>query len=87
MKAGFSKYEAVAIALFLGLTGPSWLSAASSTTTNAFPTEPLSLADAVNLALQQNPSVLRAQKDVEEVQGVVIQTRAAVLPALNVAGK
>ncbi|HWI55621.1 MAG TPA: TolC family protein, partial [Bacillota bacterium] len=53
---------------------------------NAFWTQPLSLADAINLALQQNPTIQRAQKDIEANQGVVIQTRAIALPRLNVAG-
>ncbi len=52
----------------------------------AFITQPLSLADAVNIALQQNPNILRAKRDVEAAQGVVIQTRAVALPRLAVNG-
>ncbi len=69
--------------LGLGICG---LQAATVTITNNFPTSPLSLADAVNLALAQSPGILRAQKDLQATQGVVIQTRAAVLPSLNVTG-
>ena len=58
----------------------------SSSATNAFIPQPLSLADAVNLALRQNPNILRAQKDLEVAQGVVIQTRAIAFPKLGVAG-
>jgi outer membrane protein TolC len=47
---------------------------------------PLSLADAINLALHQNPNLSRAQKDLEATQGVVIQTRAIALPTVGVAG-
>ena len=47
---------------------------------------PLSMADAINLALQRNASVLRAQKDLEASQGVAVQTRALALPAVTVAG-
>jgi len=36
---------------------------------------PLSLAEALNLALRQSPSILRAQKDLEASQGIVVQTR------------
>jgi outer membrane protein TolC len=54
--------------------------------TNAFTTQPLSLADAINIALQQNPNILRAQKDVEAAQGVAIQTRAIVIPKVRAAG-
>jgi outer membrane protein len=52
-------------------------------TTNSFPTHPLSLADAVNIALEQSPAIRRAQKDVESVQGVVLQTRAVAMPKVN----
>jgi outer membrane protein len=54
--------------------------------TNAFTTQPLSLADTINIALQQNPNVLRAQKDVEAAQGVAIQTRAIVIPKVRATG-
>ncbi len=57
-----------------------------SAVTNNFISGPLSLADAVNVALQQNPNILRAQKDLEAAQGVVIQTRAIALPKIRVAG-
>jgi outer membrane protein len=59
---------------------------ASSSATNNFIPQPLSLTDAVNLALQRNPNILRAQKDLEAVQGVVIQTRAIAIPKLNLSG-
>ena len=58
----------------------------SSSGTNAFIPQPLSLADAVNLALRGNPNILRAQKDLEVAQGVVIQTRAIAIPKVNAAG-
>ena len=51
-----------------------------------FPTQPLSLADAVDVALQQNPNILRAQKELEAAQGVVIQTRAVAIPKVAVTG-
>ena len=47
---------------------------------------PLSLADAINLALRQNPNILRAQKDLESTQGIVIETRAIGLPTVGFAG-
>jgi outer membrane protein TolC len=58
----------------------------SSSTTNAFIPQPLSLADAVNLALRQNPNILRAQKDLEAAQGVIIQTRAIANPKVGITG-
>ncbi|HWX22271.1 MAG TPA: TolC family protein [Candidatus Binatia bacterium] len=50
------------------------------------PSQPLSLADAVNVALKQNPNLLKAQKDLEAAQGIVIQTRAITIPKVTVAG-
>jgi len=47
---------------------------------------PLSLADAINLALRQSPSILRAQKDLEASRGIVVQTRAIALPTVAVGG-
>lgn len=58
---------------------------AAATLPNAF-ASPLSLADAVNVALSQNPNVQRAQKDLEATAGVVLQTRAIVVPKLGVTG-
>ena len=54
--------------------------------TNAFTTQPLSLADTINIALQQNPNIMRAQKDLEAAQGVVVQTRAIAIPKLQAVG-
>src|SRR5438270_8471599 len=47
---------------------------------------PLSLADAINLAMRQSPAILRAQKDLEASKGIAIQTRAIALPTLGVGG-
>jgi outer membrane protein TolC len=54
--------------------------------TNTFIPQPLSIADAVNLALGRNPNILRAQKDLEVAQGVIIQTRAIAIPKVNLGG-
>jgi outer membrane protein TolC len=47
---------------------------------------PMSLADALNIALKQSPTILKAQKDLEASQGVVIQTRAIAIPRLEASG-
>jgi outer membrane protein len=60
--------------------------ASAAPSTNNFPAVPISLADAVNLALTQNPNIRRAQKDLEASQGVVIQTRAIAVPKLRITG-
>ncbi len=55
--------------------------------TNQLPSlKGLTLADAVNLALHQNPNILRAQKDLVAAQGIAIQTRAIALPSVGVNG-
>jgi outer membrane protein len=50
----------------------------------AWPSQPLSLAEALDIALQQNSAVLKARSDVEASRGVVIQTRAIAWPKLRV---
>lgn len=50
--------------------GPTW------------PTAPLSLRDAVEVALRQNSEVLKSKADLEAAYGVVVQTRAIQLPRL-----
>ncbi|HEU5072125.1 MAG TPA: TolC family protein [Verrucomicrobiae bacterium] len=57
--------------------------------TNDFPgwlTQPLSLADAINMALKQNSTVLKSRQDLEVAHGIVVQTRAIVLPKLTATG-
>jgi outer membrane protein TolC len=60
--------------------------AAETSATNSILDHPLSLADCVNIALRQNPNILRAQKDLEAAQGVAIQTRAVAVPKLVATG-
>ena len=47
---------------------------------------PLSLAEAINLALHQSPSILRAQKELQASEGIAIQTRAIALPTVGITG-
>ena len=48
---------------------------------------PLSLADALNIALQQNGTILKAKSDLEGNAGLVMQTRAIVYPKAAIAGQ
>ena len=50
-------------------------------------TRPLSLTDSLNLALQQNATILKAKNDLEASHGVVVQTRAVALPQLRATGQ
>lgn len=45
---------------------------------------PLSLAEALDIALQQNSAIRKSQADLEATYGVVVQTRAIALPKLGV---
>ena len=61
-----------------------------TTGTNSLPewmTHPLSVLDAMNLALQQNATILKAQNDLTASFGVVVQTRAVALPQLTASGQ
>ncbi len=48
--------------------------------------QPLSVADALNVALEKSPAISRAKADLEAAHGVVIQTRAIALPKVRVGG-
>ena len=45
------------------------------------------MLDAVNVALQQNATILKAQNDLQASYGIVVQTRAIVLPQLSATGQ
>lgn len=63
--------------------------AAQSTNTNAVPPwlqHPLSLVDTINLALQQNGTILRGKSDLQAQYGLVVQTRAVAYPRLTANG-
>ena len=53
-----------------------------ATNAPAWLTQPMSLVDAMNIALQQNASILKGQRDLEAAYGVVVQTKAVALPKL-----
>ncbi len=61
--------------------------AAADTNAPAWLSRPLSLADALNTALTQNATILKAKNDLEASHGLVVQTRAVVLPQLQASGK
>ncbi|HEX9046862.1 MAG TPA: TolC family protein [Verrucomicrobiae bacterium] len=73
-----------AFSLFLGLT---FAVTAADTNLPPWLTRPLSLADALNTALQQNAGILKAQNDLEASHGIVVQTRAIALPQVQASGK
>ena len=72
------------LSLYLGLT---LAVTAADTNSLAWLTRPLSLADALNTALLQNATILKAKNDLEASHGIVVQTRAVALPQVQASGK
>jgi outer membrane protein len=70
--------------LFLGFT---FAVAAADTNAPDWLTRPLALADCLNIALAQNPTILKAKSDLESQYGVVVQTRAIALPQVQATGQ
>lgn len=62
------------------------LAAVSGTNVSGWLTRPLSLADALNIADGCNATILKARKDLESAAGVILQTRAILIPKLQVTG-
>ena len=59
----------------------------SGTNSTAWLTRPLSMLNALSIASQQNPTILKAQNDLQASYGVVVQTRAIALPQVQATGK
>jgi outer membrane protein len=53
--------------------------------TNA-PSQTMTLQDCLNLALQQNPQILKAQQEIRRAKGVIVETRAAGIPQITASG-
>jgi outer membrane protein TolC len=77
-----TNFPLLTIAILLAVNS----SHATDTNTPAWLTRPLSLADALNTALLQNATILKAKNDLEASQGLVIQTRAVALPQVTASG-
>jgi outer membrane protein TolC len=75
------------LTLFSLVLGFTFAVAAADTNTPAWLTRPLSLADALNTALTQNATILKAQNDLEASHGLVVQTRAVALPQVTASGQ
>ena len=78
------------LCLIFTLVGGLTSIAPAQTTNDSAPgwiSSPLSLADALNIALRQNATILKAQDDLKASHGLVVQTRAVVLPMLQATGQ
>jgi outer membrane protein len=74
------------LSLLLIVPVPCGNCAEASTNNRPLLTRPLSLPDAIDLALQQNANVLKGRADLEAAYGLVLQTRAIVLPSVRSTG-
>ncbi len=87
MKTNFLRVVTLfALALAISLSAANPPKAQTNTISTNLPgwmTQPLSLPEALNLALQQNGAILKGQADLEATHGVVVQTRAIALPRLR----
>lgn len=52
----------------------------------SWPTNALTLPETLEIAVQQNPSILKGRQDIEEAYGVALQLRSAALPKLAGSG-
>jgi outer membrane protein len=77
------------LSFVLSLSAGAQTNAPATIATNQLPewlTLPLSLATALNTALQQNGTILKAKNDLESTYGLVVQTRAIAIPKLQATG-
>jgi len=86
MKSFFRRLFFAAVFLALISCGTVFAQA-TNTDLPAWMTQPLSLLDALNIALQQNATILKATNDLQASYGIVVQTRAVVLPQLTANGQ
>jgi outer membrane protein len=78
-----------AVALVATVAPPGRAATNAATVTTNLPswlTRPLSLADCLDLALQQNGTILKAKSDLEASHGIVVQTRAIAIPKVQATG-
>src|ERR1035437_8163795 len=93
MNRQIAKQNLISIPFVFAATAAALLTAAAanaattaSTNAPAWITRPLSLAESLNVALQQNGTILKARSDLEASHGVVVQTRAIVIPRVQASG-
>jgi outer membrane protein TolC len=72
---------------FMSLAGTGQFPAAENRVPlGTWPTNALSLADCLNLAFTQNSAILLSQRELEATYGLAVQTKAVVLPKLQITG-
>jgi TolC family type I secretion outer membrane protein len=53
---------------------------------SAAPPETMTLQDCIDLALRQNPTILKAQEEIRRTHGVIVEARAPAIPQINASG-
>jgi outer membrane protein len=71
---------------FVGYTETQTSGSSTNAAAPGWLSQPLSLADAMNLALKQNGNILRGQSNLEAAYGLIVQTRAIALPTVQANG-
>ena len=86
--AGLNFFAVAGVIAATGLSARAQSGAAPVVLTNlpAWLTRPLSVVDALNIAAQQNGTILKAKNDLEASYGIVVQTRAIAVPKLKATG-
>src|SRR5271154_6612359 len=70
----------IAASLFFSIVKPTL-----AVDTNA-PAQTMTLQDCLDLALKQNPTILKAQQEIRRAKGVIVETRAAGVPQITASG-
>src|SRR5215469_13383160 len=86
MKSFFRRLFFAAVCFGL-VSGGSSFAQTTNTDLPGWMTRPLSMLDALNIALQQNATILKGQNDLQASYGIVVQTRAVALPQLTATGQ
>ncbi|MEA3188270.1 MAG: hypothetical protein QOD99_2100 [Chthoniobacter sp.] len=68
------------------LAATTWLGAGDDSLRNYYATRNLTLDEAVLIALQQNPDILRALQNIQRTRGLVIEVRSQALPQISAIG-
>ena len=55
-------------------------------TNTPWPSQPITLNQALDIALQQSPALLKGRQDIEESYGVALQLKSAIMPRLTSGG-
>jgi outer membrane protein len=69
--------------LALGLRTAALAASASMPPTGSWPTNALSLNEALEVALRQSPTILKGRQDIQESYGVSLQLKSSMLPRIT----